>query len=244
MTEKVITAGPGVFVTLEGTDGSGKSTQIKRLREWLEQAGIAHTTTHEPGGTALGERIRQCFLDVPMDAVDGKLEAMLVFAARRHHLRQVIQPAVAAGHLVLCDRFTDSTFAYQGFGRGVVLDELMSLDRWATGNARPDLTLLFDIGPEDAAARTQRAGAERSNNRLDREHGEFYRRVRDGYRHLVEEDPERFRVIDASGSVDETSEVAITVLSDWLIEREWSGIDDVSAESWASSPRADQSLVD
>ena len=206
----------GVLITLEGTDGSGKSTQIKRLQEWLEERGITSLATHEPGGTPLGERIRQCFLDVPLDAVDGKLEAMLVFAARRHHLRQVIWPALAEGQVVLCDRFTDSTFAYQGFGRGVELKELASLDRWATGGAVPDLTLLFDVGSETAALRTQQAGAERANNRLDREHGEFYRRVREGYRQLSEQDPDRFRVIDASGSVEATCDAAVEALASWL----------------------------
>ena len=210
-----MTSGGGALVTLEGTDGSGKSTQIERLSAWLAARDIAHLTTFEPGGTQLGESIRQCFLTAP-DPADGKLEALLMFADRRHHLDQVIRPAMAAGKIVLCDRFTDSTIAYQGHGRGVPLEELKALDRWATGGMTPDLTLLFDVPSATAAERARRRGAD--HNRLDREHSEFFERVRRGYREQTKSDPARFRVIDASTSVDETCEAAITALGRWLRE--------------------------
>ncbi len=202
------------FVTLEGTDGSGKSTQVRRIVDWLAQQRIEHLATHEPGGTPLGERIRECFIDMPADDVDGKLEAMLVFASRRHHLRQLIRPALAEGKVVICDRFTDSTMAYQGFGRGVDLDELRQLDAWATGAMKPDLTLLFELGTEAANRRTRKS--DRANNRLDREVRDFYHRVQQGYEWLVAQEPDRFRVIDASGDVDETASRAIEALERWL----------------------------
>ncbi len=203
----------GALVTLEGTDGSGKSTQIGRLAAWLEDREIDYLTTFEPGGTRLGESIRRCFLDAP-DPPDGKLEALLMFADRRHHLEQVIRPAIAAGQIVLCDRFTDSTIAYQGFGRGVPLKDLAALDRWATGGMTPDLTLLFDVSSSTAADRARRRSAD--HDRLDGEHAEFYERVRRGYRQLARSDPGRFRIIDASKGVDETSEAAIVELERWL----------------------------
>lgn len=207
-------------MTLEGCDGSGKSTQTERLSDWLDDQGIDHFATFEPGGTPLGQSIRRCFLDLPPHGADGKLEAMLMFADRRHHLQTVIQPALTAGRVVLCDRFTDSTIAYQGYGRGVDLDELAMLDRWATGGTTPDLTLLFDVPPATAAGRAGH-GAGRDHNRLDREQEAFFDRVHAGYRELAAGDPERFHVIDAAASVDDTSAAAIAVLARWLGECGW-----------------------
>lgn len=210
-------AGEGALITLEGTDGSGKSTQTERLSRWLSDHGVDHLATFEPGGTRLGERIRQCFLEVPTAESDGKLEALLMFADRRLHLTQLIGPALERGKLVLCDRFTDSTLAYQGFGRGVDLEQLRRLDQWATGGVRPALTLLFDVPPATAASRA-RSDAARDNNRLDRERAEFYRRVRAGYLQLAAEEPARIRVIDASGPLEVTCDEAIAALSAWLVE--------------------------
>lgn len=210
----------GVLVTLEGCDGSGKSTQAERLSAWLDGRGIDHLATFEPGGTSLGQSIRRCFLNLDPNSPDGKLEAMLMFADRRHHLQAVIEPALTAGRVVLCDRFTDSTIAYQGYGRGVDLDDLAMLDRWATGGATPDLTLLFDVPPATAAGRAGH-GDGRDHNRLDREQAAFFDRVHTGYRQLAARDPERFRVIDAAASVDETSAAAIAALARWLGDRGW-----------------------
>jgi dTMP kinase len=138
------------FITFEGPDGSGKSTHLGRAADWLEARGIPIVRSREPGGTALGQAIRRVFLESPWELPDGAVEALLVFAARRQHLAEVIEPALAAGSWVLCDRFTDSTLAYQGAGRGEPRDRLLALDRWATGGRRPDRTLLFDL-PADMA---------------------------------------------------------------------------------------------
>jgi dTMP kinase len=134
-----------LFITFEGLDGSGKSTHLRWVVRHLEDRGIDHLVTHEPGGTDLGESIREVFLDPRWGALDGTVEALLVFASRRQHLLEVVDPALEAGRHVLCDRFTDSTYAYQGFGRGVELAILDEVDRLATGGRRPDRTLLFDV---------------------------------------------------------------------------------------------------
>ncbi len=197
----------GLFVTFEGIDGSGKSTALRRAGEWLAAQGLAVRTTHEPGGTPLGDAIRGIFLDPAWGEVDGTVELLLVFASRRQHLRQVIDPALAAGEIVLCDRFTDSTLAYQGAGRGVARQRIDEIDRIATASRRPDLTLYFDLPLEEAERRM--GSAERGgHDRLDGESRAFAARVQDGYRALAAAEPERFRVIDAAGPYPET-EVAV-----------------------------------
>src|ERR1700720_2993714 len=147
---------PPLFITFEGIDGSGKSTHLKRAAEWLAQQGVACRQTHEPGGTPLGDALRQLFLDRRWGALDGTVELLMLFASRRQHLLEVIEPALAAGEIVLCDRFTDSTVAYQGRGRGVPLELIDQVDLLATGGRRPDRTLLFDLPA--AAARARRHG--------------------------------------------------------------------------------------
>ena len=196
-----------MFITFEGLDGSGKSTHLRRAAGWLRARGQTIETTHEPGGTPLGDALRAAFLAGDPDAVDGTVEALIVFASRRQHLREVIDPALSAGRHVLCDRFTDSTRAYQGFGRGLGSEQIDRLDEIATGNRSPDLTLLFDLEPEMARSRSQAGDGDRrpdGGNRLDTESLAFYRRVREGYLELARSAPERFRVIDSSGSPDET----------------------------------------
>lgn len=195
------------FVTFEGPDGSGKSTHLRRMAAWLAGRGVEHVTTHEPGGTDLGRAVRELFLSPECRTDDGIVEALLVFAARRHHLSEVIDPALAAGRHVLCDRFTDSTLAYQGHGRGAPIETLLELDRLATGGRRPDRTLLFDLPAEEALERGQSAKRKASAGGLDRLDGEelgFYTRVREGFLDLARRDPGRFRLIDASGTVEET----------------------------------------
>ncbi|MEZ5332677.1 MAG: dTMP kinase [Thermoanaerobaculia bacterium] len=195
------------FVTFEGPDGSGKSTHLRRVAEALRERGLDHVSTHEPGGTDLGRAVRELFLSPRCRTEDGMVEALLVFAARRQHVREVIEPALAGGRHVLCDRFTDSTLAYQGYGRGASVDALLELDRLATGGLRPDRTLLFDLPPDQALARGQsekRRNSAGGLDRLDSERLDFYSRVRDGFLALAEREPGRFRVIDASGSVEET----------------------------------------
>lgn len=198
------TRGPGGhFVTFEGIDGSGKSTSLRRAGEWLAARGLAVRTTHEPGGTPLSDAIRGIFLDPRWGEVDGTVELLLVFASRRQHLQEVIDPALAAGEIVLCDRFTDSTLAYQGAGRGVPRQRIDEIDRIATSGRRPDLTLFFDLPIEEAERRMgtpERGG----HDRLDGESRAFAARVQDGYRALAAAEPERFRTIDAAGSPAQT----------------------------------------
>lgn len=185
----------GRFVTFEGIDGAGKSSHIESLARWLRARGHTVEMTREPGGTPLAERLRELFLHDDMDALT---EALLVFAARRSHLKQRIEPALMLGHTVLCDRFTDATFAYQGAGRGFDWSVLQDLERWVQGTCIPDLTLWFDVEPIEAATRR---GAARAPDRLEREDEAFFHRVREGYARRSTEDPARITRIDARGSL-------------------------------------------
>jgi dTMP kinase len=185
----------GRFVTFEGIDGAGKSSHIESLARWLRARGHIVVLTREPGGTPLAERLRELFLHDEMDALT---EALLVFAARRDHLQRCIEPALASGHTVLCDRFTDATFAYQGAGRGFDRAVLLQLEQWVQGTRTPDLTLWFDVEPIEAAAR--RAAA-RTPDRLEREDEAFFQRVRDGYARRCAEHSGRFARIDARGNL-------------------------------------------
>jgi len=191
---------PGQFITFEGLDGSGKSTHLRHAAAWLTERGLPHLVTHEPGGTPLGAEVRALFLDARWGALDGVVELLLVFASRRQHLLEVIEPALREGKHVLCDRFTDSTRAYQGYGRGVPLDVIEQVDRLATGGRVPDCTLLFDLPAASARARGHSpARQERGDaDRLDAEGLEFYERVRRGFLEMAARD-RRFRVIDSSG---------------------------------------------
>jgi dTMP kinase len=185
----------GRFVTFEGIDGAGKSSHLESLAKWLRARGHTVMVTREPGGTPLAERLRELFLRDDMDALT---ETMLVFAARRDHLRARIEPALAQGHTVLCDRFTDATFAYQGSGRGFDWSVLAHLEQWVQGTRQPDLTLWFDVDPAEAAAR--RAAA-RAPDRLERMDLTFFERVRAGYAKRCAESPARFVRIDARDSL-------------------------------------------
>lgn len=206
---------PGFFVTFEGLDGSGKTSHLKRVAAALAALGVHHGVTHEPGGTPFGNALREVFLSPKHHAADGVVEVLLVFAGRRQHLIERIEPALAAGRHVLCDRFTDSTVAYQGHGRGVPLEVIDAVDRVATGGRRPDRTLLFDLPEEQARERGhQRRRRHGAVDRLDAEDLGFYRRVRRGFLELAAADPERFRLIDSSGSVEATSARVRTALAD------------------------------
>jgi len=208
------------FITFEGLDGSGKSTHLRRASDWLEERSIAHVVTHEPGGTPLGDALRAVFLDARWGAIDGTVELLLVFASRRQHLLEVIDPALAAGKHVLCDRFTDSTRAYQGYGRGVPLALIEQVDALATGGRRPDHTMLFDLPARSARARghspARRGG--RSADRLDAEGLGFYTRVRQGVAAQAEREPERFRVVRSGGRPETTWRQVRTALEGWLVE--------------------------
>ncbi|HRC84720.1 MAG TPA: dTMP kinase [Thermoanaerobaculia bacterium] len=209
----------GVFITFEGLDGSGKSTHLKRAVEWLEAQGKSVVVTREPGGTALGAELRRLFLEPGWRVADGTVELLLVFASRRQHLLEVIDPALALGQWVLCDRFTDSTVAYQGFGRGVPLPDIRLVERLATGSRRPDRTLLFDLPAELARERghsPKRRDSPEGIDRLDAEELEFYQRVRQGYLSLLEQEPERITRIDSSGDRELTAEQVRLTLAQLL----------------------------
>jgi len=181
----------GRFVTFEGIDGAGKSSHIEALADWLRARGHAVVVTREPGGTALAERLRELVLHSPMDPMS---EALLVFAARRDHLVNLIEPALARGDTVLCDRYTDATFAYQGGGRGFDTEVLGQLEQWVQQGRQPDLTLWFDLAPATAAARR---GAVRAPDRFEAQDEAFFHRVRAGYAARAAADPGRFARLDA-----------------------------------------------
>ena len=182
---------PGPFISFEGIDGAGKSSHIEALAESLRQRGQRVLVTREPGGTALAERLRELVLHQSMDALT---ETLLVFAARRDHLQRAIEPALAAGATVLCDRFTDATFAYQGAGRGFDLTVLAQLEAWVQQGRQPDLTLWFDLPPAVAA---QRRAAARAADRLEREDLSFFTQVAAGYAARMSGAPQRVFRIDA-----------------------------------------------
>lgn len=198
----------GRFITFEGIDGAGKSSHIEAAAEALRAQGRSVCCTREPGGTALAEALRELFLSREMDALT---EALLVFAARRDHLRCVIEPALAQGQVVLCDRFTDATMAYQGFGRGFDLNVLAQLEAWVQAGRQPDRTLWFDVPAAVAAAR--RAAA-RAPDRLEREDLAFFDRVRAGYAARAEAAPQRFVTIDATASMDAVRTRVLATLHD------------------------------
>jgi dTMP kinase len=188
-----------MFITLEGPEGSGKSSQISPLAEFLTQQGYSVVMTREPGGTAIGDQIRHVLHDVANTAMSSNAELLLYSASRAQLVHEVIRPALAAGKVILCDRYADSTLAYQGYGRQLNLSELHSITRFATGGLKPDLTLLLDIDVERGLARRRDGGEEM--NRLDLEVVTFHRRVREGYHKLAQEDPERWVIVDADRQV-------------------------------------------
>jgi len=190
------TTPPGRFITLEGIDGAGKSTHIKWLAVEISARGHGVVSTREPGGTPLGEALRELVLRQPMT---HDTETLLMFAARREHLEQVIRPALARGDWVVCDRFTDATYAYQGGGHGVPLPRILELEQWVHGDRQPDLTLLFDVPPEVSRKRLDLARSEgRELDKFETEAGGFMGRVRDAYLARAAADPARFRIVDST----------------------------------------------
>ncbi len=196
-----------MFLTFEGIEGSGKSTQLQRLAEFLRERGRTVVTTKEPGGTEIADRIRAILLD-SNNTIDPLAEVLLFAASRRQNTMEIIRPAIGRGEVVLCDRYTDSTLAYQGFGRLINLDQLRTLNGWATGDLHPDLTLIFDLPEETGLSRALRrnSSAQADEGRFEAEDLRFHRRVREGYLALAGADPERYALIDAMGSVGEVFE--------------------------------------
>ena len=205
------------FVTFEGGDGTGKSTQLKALESHLSGRGKSCLATREPGGTSLGKLIRQVLLEVGKQPIASPTELFLYLADRAQHIEETIAPAIAQGKIVLCDRHTDSTLAYQGYGRGIDIDLLRHLNDMASGGIKPDLTFLFDcpveIGLSRTAARRLRTrSAARREDRFEREELEFHERVRAGFLELARTEPQRFRIIDASRSVAAVSQEIKTII--------------------------------
>jgi dTMP kinase len=207
----------GRFLTFEGIEGVGKTTQVARLSQTLTDRGIAHVMTREPGGTPLAERIRELVLTPGTEPVPDAAELLLMFAARSVHLENWIEPSLAAGRWVLCDRFTDATYAYQGAGRGFAQEPIAQLERLVQGSRRPDLTLLLDV-PVDVGLERVRArnslGREQDSptDRFERERAEFFERVRAGYLSRASAEPARIAVVDATKSEDEVARGIIAEL--------------------------------
>lgn len=183
------------FISIEGGEGAGKSTSIEYIQAKLEACGIACLVTREPGGTPMAEDIRKLLLQHRDEVVDPYTELLLMFASRRQHVQNVIRPALAAGKWVICDRFTDASFAYQGFGRGLDQDFITSLKRWVHGDLNPTMTLLFDLDIELGMAR---AGKGADFDRIETETMSFFERVREGYLTQAKAEPDRYRMVDAA----------------------------------------------
>ncbi len=192
---------PGLFITFEGPEGGGKSTQLAALADFLEAHGVLVVRTREPGGTPIGEQIRRILLDHANWAMHPRTEVLLFQASRAQHVEELICPALTQGKVVLCDRYADSTLAYQGYGRETNLEALAQVVTYATGGLTPDLTLLLDLPVEEGLRRRQPLLQEW--NRLDAEALAFHRRVREGYLRLADQEPERWAIIDARRSVAE-----------------------------------------
>lgn len=209
----------GVFVTFEGPEGSGKSTQMQYLDTALRKAGYSVTATREPGGTQVAEAVRRTLLSpASAEKITPETEALLVLAARSQHIAHLIRPELARGSIVLCDRFADSTFAYQGFGRGLSLSWLRAANRVATGRLAPHLTLLLDVPA--SIGLTRRGHARGKPNRLDRESLQFHQRVRKGFLTLASRAPQRIKIIDADRPVQVVrAEIEALVLG-WLRTKE------------------------
>jgi dTMP kinase len=208
---------PGRFLTIEGIEGVGKTTQVARLSAALKERGIAHVVTREPGGTPLAERIRDIVLNARDETLPPTAELLLMFAARAVHLTNHIEPNLRAGRWVICDRFTDATYAYQGGGRRLSAEPIRQLETLVQGARRPDLTLLLDAPVAEALRRAQRRNAAAAADRFESERAEFFDRVRAAYLSRAAAEPERIAPIDASQSADG---VAARILA-LLKERSW-----------------------
>ena len=206
----------GQFITFEGIDGCGKTTQLRNLARSLRERGREVDETVEPGGTAIGQQIRKILLDPANTAIRPRTELLLYFASRAQNVDEVIRPALDRGHIVLCDRFTDSTLVYQGCGRGLDRDVVLDLDRIACRGLRPDITILIDIDLETSLARAKRRNERvgQSESRIDEESAAFHERVRRGYLALAAGEPDRFIVIEGRGGIGEVGSAIREALRD------------------------------
>jgi dTMP kinase len=213
----------GKFITFEGLDGSGKSTQLRKLAEVLRRSGYDVVETREPGGTTTGEKIRHVLLDSRTAGLSSMAEMALMFASRAQHIAEVIEPAVHGGSIILCDRFTDSSEAYQGYGRKLGSEAVLELHRLLCGNLQPDLTILMESNPAmsvgRARLRNQRVakdGKQGDENRFELETQAFFSRVRDGYRAIAKREPQRVVTVDARGTPGQTHRAIVELVSERL----------------------------
>jgi len=206
----------GKFITFEGIDGSGKSTQLRVLSGDLRERGVDFIMTQEPGGTPLGRRLRETFLETE-ETVAPMAELLLFAADRAQHVEFLIKPALTEGRMVISDRYADATFAYQGAGRGFSEETVNEIIRLATGGLKPDLTVFFDITIENAIARmAERHETGKGRNRMDVETAEFYSKVRSAYLRIADAEPHRFKVLDANGSIEETHARVLDMITNFL----------------------------
>jgi dTMP kinase len=203
----------GKFITLEGSEGAGKSTALEYIQQQLRETGVPLVVTREPGGTPLGEQLRAILLDAKHQRISDDTELLLMFAARAQHLAQVIKPALQEGRWVLCDRFTDATYAYQGGGRGIDMRRIAQLEQWVQGELRPDLTILLDVPVEIGMQRIKKRGA---LDRFEQEQMEFFERVRKAYLQRAETYPDQFRIIDAAQPLDGVRDQIRRVLNNYI----------------------------
>ncbi|WP_293268839.1 dTMP kinase [Neptunomonas sp.] len=203
----------GCFITIEGTEGVGKSTNVEFIRQYLSDKGIDLRLTREPGGTPLAEEIRELLLQPREEVVSDDAEILLVFAARAQHINQVIIPSLQRGQWVLSDRFIDATFAYQGAGRGISWNRIQQLEQYVLGDLRPDLTFLLDLPVDIGMERAEKRGA---LDRFEQEKHDFFEKVRQGYHHRLRAEPERFALIDAAQSLDNVQQQIAAVLAEKL----------------------------
>ncbi|WP_153127220.1 dTMP kinase [Peribacillus tepidiphilus] len=197
----------GIFITFEGPDGAGKTTVLQMVGEKLAQSGLKVLLTREPGGISISEQIRQVILNKDNTSMDGRTEALLYAAARRQHLVEKVKPALEKGYIVLCDRFIDSSLAYQGYARGLGIKEVLTINEFAIEETMPELTLYFDIEPEEGLKRISTNNS-REVNRLDMETLSFHKKVREGYQIVIEQFKDRFFIIDASLPIERVVRIA------------------------------------
>lgn len=203
----------GTFISFEGIEGTGKSTQAKLLSDYLIERGFEVVLTEEPGGTQIGLRIRELLLSVEHKGMTAVTELLLYDASRSQHIREIILPAISRGAIVITDRFTDSTIAYQGFGRGIDPGLIDSIDLIATGRLRPDITILLDLDVEVGLKRNKGIN---KTDRLELEDLEFHQRVRNGYHNLAEKEPERIKLIDASAGIQEIHNRISSIITNFI----------------------------
>lgn len=203
----------GLFISFEGIEGTGKTTQVKFVFNYLRGKGYRVIQTEEPGGTAISRRIRELLLSPDSQGMDPVTELLLYNASRVQHLNELIVPALTSGEIVVTDRFCDSTVAYQGYGRGIDLDLIDSLDKISTGGLRPDITILLDIEVETGLRRNREI---HKNDRLEKEDISFHQKVREGFQKIAEREPERMHVIDCSGSIESVKMIVVNIIDRFL----------------------------